>query len=45
MSAPPEPRGVAVVLAAGLGTRVGADGNKAYLNIADRPMGACGSTP
>jgi 2-C-methyl-D-erythritol 4-phosphate cytidylyltransferase len=29
---------VAVVLAAGLGTRVGADGNKAYLRIADRSM-------
>lgn len=29
---------MAVVLAAGLGTRVGADGNKAYLRIADRSM-------
>lgn len=29
---------MAVVLAAGLGTRVGADGNKAYLKIADRSM-------
>ncbi|MCV7027350.1 2-C-methyl-D-erythritol 4-phosphate cytidylyltransferase [Mycolicibacterium novocastrense] len=29
---------MAVVLAAGIGTRVGADGNKAYLPIADRPM-------
>jgi 2-C-methyl-D-erythritol 4-phosphate cytidylyltransferase len=38
MSATPEPRAVAVVLAAGLGTRVGADGNKAYLKIADRSM-------
>ncbi|WP_082682995.1 2-C-methyl-D-erythritol 4-phosphate cytidylyltransferase [Mycobacterium sp. GA-1285] len=31
---------VAVVLAAGLGTRVGADGNKAYLPVAGRPMAA-----
>lgn len=31
---------VAVVLAAGLGTRVGADGNKAYLRLAGRPMAA-----
>ena len=38
MSATPGPRAVAVVLAAGLGTRVGADGNKAYLRIADRSM-------
>jgi 2-C-methyl-D-erythritol 4-phosphate cytidylyltransferase len=38
MSATPEPRAVAVVLAAGLGTRVGTDGNKAYLKIADRSM-------
>lgn len=29
---------VGVVLAAGLGTRVGADGNKAYLPLAGRPM-------
>nr|CRL73246.1 4-diphosphocytidyl-2-methyl-D-erythritol synthase [Mycolicibacterium komanii] len=29
---------MAVVLAAGLGTRVGADGNKAYLLVAGRPM-------
>lgn len=29
---------MAVVLAAGLGTRVGADGNKAYLPVAGRPM-------
>ena len=27
-----------VVLAAGMGTRVGADGNKAYLGMADRAM-------
>ncbi|OBI79853.1 2-C-methyl-D-erythritol 4-phosphate cytidylyltransferase [Mycobacterium sp. E740] len=33
-----EPYAVAVVLAAGLGTRVGADGNKAYLPVAGRPM-------
>lgn len=33
-----EPYAVAAVLAAGLGTRVGADGNKAYLPVADRPM-------
>ncbi len=32
------PYAVAVVLAAGLGTRVGADGNKAYLPVAGRPM-------
>ncbi|WP_231967228.1 2-C-methyl-D-erythritol 4-phosphate cytidylyltransferase [Mycobacterium sp. E136] len=32
------PSAVAVVLAAGLGTRVGADGNKAYLAVAGRPM-------
>ncbi len=38
MSATPGPSAVAVVLAAGLGTRVGADGNKAYLRIADRSM-------
>jgi 2-C-methyl-D-erythritol 4-phosphate cytidylyltransferase len=29
---------VGVVLAAGLGTRVGADGNKAYLPLAGRSM-------
>ena len=29
---------MAVVLAAGMGTRVGADGNKAYLPVAGRPM-------
>jgi 2-C-methyl-D-erythritol 4-phosphate cytidylyltransferase len=34
----PEPSAVAVVLAAGQGTRVGADGNKAYLPVAGRPM-------
>ena len=38
MSATPGPSAVAVVLAAGLGTRVGADGNKAYLRIAGRSM-------
>ena len=38
MSATPGPRAVAVVLAAGLGTRVGSDGNKAYLKIAGRSM-------
>lgn len=38
MSAPPEPYAVGVVLAAGLGTRVGADGNKAYLPLAGRSM-------
>nr|WP_239591643.1 IspD/TarI family cytidylyltransferase [Mycolicibacterium tusciae] len=38
MSATPGSRAVAVVLAAGLGTRVGADGNKAYVKIADRSM-------
>jgi 2-C-methyl-D-erythritol 4-phosphate cytidylyltransferase len=35
---PPEGYAVGVVLAAGLGTRVGADGNKAYLVVAGRPM-------
>jgi 2-C-methyl-D-erythritol 4-phosphate cytidylyltransferase len=34
----PPPGAVAVVLAAGLGTRVGADGNKAYLPLAGRSM-------
>ena len=34
----PGPRAVGVVLAAGLGTRVGADGNKAYLPLAGRAM-------
>lgn len=38
MSARRGPDAVAVVLAAGLGTRVGADGNKAYLRIAGRSM-------
>ncbi|MGV0802706.1 NTP transferase domain-containing protein, partial [Mycolicibacterium elephantis] len=32
------PYAVGVVLAAGLGSRVGADGNKAYLQVADRAM-------
>src|SRR5690242_20275174 len=32
------PHAVGVVLAAGLGTRVGADGNKAYLPLAGRSM-------
>jgi 2-C-methyl-D-erythritol 4-phosphate cytidylyltransferase len=38
MSTPPTPYAVGVVLAAGLGTRVGADGNKAYLPLAGRSM-------
>ena len=38
MSATRGPAAVGVVLAAGTGTRVGADGNKAYLPLADRPM-------
>jgi 2-C-methyl-D-erythritol 4-phosphate cytidylyltransferase len=38
MSASPGSSAVAVVLAAGLGTRVGADGNKAYVQIAGRSM-------
>ena len=38
MSTPPGPDVVGVVLAAGLGTRVGADGNKAYLPLAGRSM-------
>ena len=38
MSTPPGPCVVGVVLAAGLGTRVGADGNKAYLPLAGRSM-------
>lgn len=33
-----EPAAVGVVLAAGMGTRVGADGNKAYLPLAGRSM-------
>lgn len=38
MSTPPRSYAVGVVLAAGLGTRVGADGNKAYLPLAGRSM-------
>jgi|ERR1700722_14030335 len=38
MSTPPGPYAVGVVLAAGLGTRVGGDGNKAYLPLAGRSM-------
>ncbi|HYZ69844.1 MAG TPA: IspD/TarI family cytidylyltransferase [Mycobacterium sp.] len=38
MSKPPGPYAVGIVLAAGLGTRVGADGNKAYLPLAGRSM-------
>ncbi|MDQ2638514.1 MAG: 2-C-methyl-D-erythritol 4-phosphate cytidylyltransferase [Actinomycetota bacterium] len=38
MRASSEPSAVGVVLAAGLGSRVGADGNKAYLQVADRAM-------
>lgn len=38
MSTPATPDAVGVVLAAGMGTRVGADGNKAYLDIAGRSM-------
>jgi 2-C-methyl-D-erythritol 4-phosphate cytidylyltransferase len=38
MSMPPGSYAVGVVLAAGLGTRVGADGNKAYLPLAGRSM-------
>jgi 2-C-methyl-D-erythritol 4-phosphate cytidylyltransferase len=38
MSTPPGCYAVGVVLAAGLGTRVGADGNKAYLPLAGRSM-------
>jgi 2-C-methyl-D-erythritol 4-phosphate cytidylyltransferase len=38
MSTPPEAFAVGVVLAAGLGTRVGADGNKVYLPLAGRSM-------
>ena len=34
----PPPAAVGVVLAAGMGTRVGADGNKAYLPLAGRSM-------
>ncbi|ORA05254.1 IspD/TarI family cytidylyltransferase [Mycolicibacterium bacteremicum] len=32
------PLAVGVVLAAGIGSRIGADGNKAYLTLAGRPM-------
>ncbi|MGE2723759.1 IspD/TarI family cytidylyltransferase [Mycolicibacterium pulveris] len=38
MRASSEPYAVGVVLAAGVGSRVGADGNKAYLQVADRAM-------
>jgi 2-C-methyl-D-erythritol 4-phosphate cytidylyltransferase len=38
MPATPKPTAVGVVLAAGMGTRVGADGNKAYLPLAGRSM-------
>lgn len=38
MTATPRPAAVGVVLAAGMGTRVGADGNKAYLELAGRSM-------
>jgi 2-C-methyl-D-erythritol 4-phosphate cytidylyltransferase len=38
MTAVQEPVAVGVVLAAGMGTRVGADGNKAYLPLAGRSM-------
>lgn len=38
MSEPSEPVAVGVVLAAGMGTRVGADGNKAHLKLAGRSM-------
>jgi 2-C-methyl-D-erythritol 4-phosphate cytidylyltransferase len=38
MSATRAPAAVGVVLAAGMGARVGADGNKAYLPLAGRPM-------
>jgi 2-C-methyl-D-erythritol 4-phosphate cytidylyltransferase len=38
MNATSGPLAVGVVLAAGLGTRVGADGNKAYLKLAGRSM-------
>lgn len=38
MTARAKPYAAAVVLAAGMGTRVGANGNKAYLPVADRPM-------
>jgi 2-C-methyl-D-erythritol 4-phosphate cytidylyltransferase len=38
MSTSPGPYAVGVVLAAGMGTRVGADGNKAYIRVAGRSM-------
>ncbi len=38
MQPSPEPVAVGVILAAGMGTRVGADGNKAYLPLAGRSM-------
>ena len=38
MSATSRAAAVGVVLAAGVGTRVGADGNKAYLQLAGRSM-------
>ena len=38
MTTSQRPYAVGVVLAAGLGTRVGADGNKAYLPLAGRSM-------
>jgi 2-C-methyl-D-erythritol 4-phosphate cytidylyltransferase len=38
MRATSKPAAVGVVLAAGMGTRVGADGNKAYLQLAGRSM-------
>jgi 2-C-methyl-D-erythritol 4-phosphate cytidylyltransferase len=38
MSATRGPAAVGVILAAGMGTRVGADGNKAYLPLAGRAM-------
>jgi 2-C-methyl-D-erythritol 4-phosphate cytidylyltransferase len=38
VSASSGPYAVGVVLAAGMGTRVGADGNKAYLRVAGRTM-------
>lgn len=38
MSTPSVPYAVGVVLAAGMGTRVGADGNKAYLPLVGRSM-------
>lgn len=40
MSARAQPGAAGIVLAAGLGSRVGADGNKAYLPVAGRSMAA-----